>query len=368
MEIFQALAKHDHEQVVHCYDPESDLKAIIAIHNTTLGPALGGCRMWPYQTEEEALTDVLRLSRGMTYKSAVAGLNLGGGKAVIIGDPSKLKTEKLFRAFGRFVHSLGGRYITAEDVNTTVDDMEWVRMETEFVTGIRRVHGGSGDPSPITAYGVFHGMKAAMEWVGGSNSLNGVTVAMQGVGQVGFYLLEHLIPAGAKVIAADIKEANIARVRKDYPQVEFVSPDAIYDVPCEIFAPCAMGGVVNSDTIPRLKCKIIAGSANNVLLHDHEHSAQLEAKNITYVPDFVISSGGLINVSNELAGYDRKHVLQITEGVGKTVREILEIAKEHNCTTSEASFKLAKNRIEHIGNLKPRFLGVSRRKTGRGII
>lgn len=368
MEVFKALAKYDHEQVVHCFDPHSGLKAIIAIHNTTLGPALGGCRMWPYESEEHALTDVLRLSRGMTYKAAVAGLNLGGGKAVIIGDPKRDKNENLFRSFGRFVHSLGGRYITAEDVNTGVDEMEWVRMETEFVTGIRRVHGGSGDPSPITAYGVFHGMKAAMEWATGSDSLDGATVAMQGVGQVGYYLLQHLIPAGVKVIAADINERNIARVQKDYPQIEFVNPDKIYDVPCDVFAPCALGGMVNSDTIPRLKCKVIAGSANNVLLHDHADSAQLESRKIVYVPDFVISSGGLINVANELVGYDRKHVLQITEGVGKTVKKILSISKEENCTSTEASFKLAKNRIDQIDELKPKFLGVSRRKTGRGII
>lgn len=368
MEIFEKLGKHDHEQIVHCYDKNSGLKAIIAIHDTTLGPALGGCRMWPYESEEQALTDVLRLSRGMTYKSSVAGLNLGGGKAVIIGDPRKMKTENLFRAFGRFVQSLGGRYITAEDVGTSVQEMDWVRMETDYVTGIRRIHGGSGDPSPVTAFGVYHGIRAAMKWVVGDPSLEGVTVAVQGVGHVGFYLLQHLLPAGAKVIATDINQENIDRVKKEYPDVEMVDAGAIYDVPCDVFAPCALGGVVNDETIPRLKCKVVAGSANNVLLSEREHAQMLESKKIVYIPDFVISSGGLINVANELEGYDRNHVLTITEGIGQTVESILSVAKEERYTTTEAAFVLAKRRITQVGELGPKYLGIPLLKRGRGIV
>ncbi len=365
MRVFEELTKEDHEQVVFCSDKETGLKAIIAIHNTTLGPALGGCRIWPYESEEAALRDVLRLSRGMTYKSAAAGLNLGGGKSVIIGDAKNIKSEKLFRVFGRFVQTLGGRYITAEDVGTSVQDMEWVRMETNFVTGISRTFGGSGDPSPLTAFGVYQGIRAALTWHLGSDSLEGKTVAVQGVGQVGFALLQHLIPAGAKVIAADVDERNIKRVVAEYPAVQFVAPNYVYDVPCDIFAPCALGGVVNDDTIPRLRCQIIAGSANNVLADEGKHSADLADRGILYAPDFVINAGGLINVANELVGYERKQALRQVTGIYDIVMRIFQIAKEENITTQKAAKTLAERRIYNLGRIKHTYVGIPMLKRSR---
>lgn len=367
MNLFDELAKRDHEQVVFCNDKESGLKAIIAIHNTTLGPALGGCRMWPYASDEEALRDALRLSRGMTYKSAAAGLNLGGGKAVIIGDPKTMKCEKLFRVFGRFVQTLGGRYITAEDVGTTVQDMAWVWMETEYVTGINRSFGGSGDPSPITAYGVFQGIKAALQFKTGSDSLNNMTVALQGVGQVGYHLLHHLVPAGAKIIASDINSENIKRVNQEFAGIEFVSPDQIYDVPCSIFIPCALGGIINDETIPRLKCQLIAGSANNVLGDEDKHGAELERRNILYIPDFVISAGGLINVANELIRYERKQAMRQASGIYDIVTQVLKIAQEEKITTLQASKTLAERRIYSVGRIKHTYVGSPLAKRGRGL-
>lgn len=367
MNIFDELARRDHEQVVFCSDKESGLKAIIAIHNTTLGPALGGCRMWAYANEEEALRDALRLSRGMTYKSAAAGLNLGGGKAVIIGDPRTMKNEKLFRVFGRFVQSLGGRYITAEDVGTTVHDMAWVWMETDYVTGINRAFGGSGDPSPITAYGVFQGIKAALQFKTGSDSLENMPVALQGVGQVGFHLIQHLVPAGAKIIASDVNPDNIKRVNQEFAGIEFVAPDKIYDVPCTIFIPCALGGVVNDNTLSRLQCQIIAGSANNVLADEDKHSADLEQKNILYIPDFVISAGGLINVANELIRYERRQAMRQASGIYDIVMQVLNIAKDEKITTLEASKTLAERRIYSVGRIKHNYVGTPLAKRGRGL-
>ncbi len=367
MKIFDDLAKRDHEQVVFCSDRESGLKAIIAIHNTTLGPALGGCRMWPYASEEDALRDVLRLSRGMTFKSAAAGLNLGGGKAVIIGDPKTMKNEKLFRVFGRFVQSLGGRYITAEDVGTTVQDMAWVWMETEYVTGINRAFGGSGDPSPITAYGVFQGLKAALQFKTGSDSMEGMRIALQGVGQVGFHLLHHLVPAGAKIVATDINPDNIKRVHSEFAGIEFVAPEQIYDVPCTVFVPCALGGVVNDQTIERFKCQLIAGSANNVLADEDKHSAELEKRGIAYVPDFVISAGGLINVANELIRYERKQAMRQASGIYDIVTQVLQIARDEQITTQKAAKTLAERRIYSVGQIKHTYVGTPLAKRGRGL-
>ena len=323
--------------------------------------------MWPYDSEADALKDALRLSRGMTYKSAAAGLNLGGGKAVIIGDPKTMKTEKLFRVFGRFVQSLGGRYITAEDVGTTVNDMAWVWMETDYVTGINRSFGGSGDPSLITAYGVFQGIRAALKFQTGSDSLQNMTVALQGVGQVGYHLLEHLIPAGAKIIAADINLENIKRVNQDFAGVEFVAPDKIYDTSCTIFIPCALGGILNDETIPRLSCQLIAGSANNVLADEDRHSAQLEDRNILYIPDFVISAGGLINVANELIRYERKQAMRQASGIYDIVTQVLKIAQEEKITTLRASKTLAERRIYSVGRIKHTYVGNPLAKRGRGL-
>jgi leucine dehydrogenase len=358
MSVFDLMQSKEHEQVVYCYDRPSGLKAIIAIHNTMLGPALGGCRMWNYDSEAEALQDALRLSRGMTYKSAAAGLNLGGGKAVIIGDAKTMKTEIIFRAFGRFVQSLAGRYITAEDVGTTVQDMELVRMETDFVTGISRALGGSGDPSPVTALGVFHGLRAALRHVFGSDQLQGRTVSLQGVGHVGFYLIEHLLAAGARVVASDIDRDRIALVAKQYETVQFVPSEEIYDVASDVFAPCALGGTVNSDTIGRLRCKIVAGSANNVLANEDIHGPMLEARKILYVPDYVISAGGLYNVANELEGHKKKRAITKASGIFDIVNQLLMIANNENISTLAAANALAERRISSIANLKRTSIGV----------
>lgn len=365
MNVFDEMKSKEHEQIVHCYDRESNLKVIIAIHNTILGPALGGCRMWPYENEAQALNDALRLSRGMTYKSAVAGLNLGGGKAVIIGDAKTMKSETLFRAFGRFVQSLAGRYITAEDVGTTVSDMEWVRMETDYVTGFSRALGGSGDPSPVTAFGVYHGMRAAMKKVYGTDNMQGRTVAMQGVGQVGFYLIGHLIAAGAKVVASDIDEERIKRAAAQYDALTFVPPNEIYDVNCDVFAPCALGGTINSKTIPRFQCKIVAGCANNVLGNEDTDATALDAHKILYVPDFVINSGGLINVSNELDGYNRKHAISKAAGIFDIVAQLLGIAENENISTLKAANAMAERRIAAIANLKRTNIMRLQRQRGR---
>ncbi len=365
MNVFEEMKAKDHEQIVYCYDRASNLKAIIAIHNTILGPALGGCRMWPYESEEEALKDALRLSRGMTYKSAAAGLNLGGGKAVIIGDSKSMKSETLFRAFGRFVQSLAGRYFTAEDVGTTVADMEWVSMETDYVTGISRALGGSGDPSPVTAFGVYHGMRAAMKKVFGSESFKGRTVALQGVGQVGFYLIEHLLASGANVVAAEMDEDKIKRAMSHYESIKFVPTSEIYDVDCDVFAPCALGGTVNGKTIPRLRCKIVAGCANNVLGVEDIDSSLLAERKILYVPDFVINAGGLINVSNELEGYNRKHALGKAAGIFDIVGQILAIADNEHVSTLKAANALAERRIAAIANLKRTNIVRPQRARGR---
>jgi leucine dehydrogenase len=365
MGIFDEIKTKEHEQVVYCFDKASGLKAIIAIHNTVLGPALGGCRMWNYESEEDALRDALRLSRGMTYKSAVAGLNLGGGKAVIIGDAKSMKSETLFRAFGRFVHGMGGRYITAEDVGTTVREMEWVRMETDYVTGISHALGGSGDPSPVTALGVYHGMRAALNKTFGSDSLKGRTVVLQGVGQVGLHLIAHLEAAGAIIFAADIDEDRLKQVRHQFASVKLVRPDEIYDVPCDIFAPCALGGTINAKNITRLQCKIVAGCANNVLAQEESDCQALDLKKIVYVPDFVINAGGLINVSNELDGYNRDHALAQAATIYDIVDQVLTIAQGENISTLQAANTLAERRIESIANLKRTSMGQAPRGRGR---
>ncbi|HUF27378.1 MAG TPA: Glu/Leu/Phe/Val dehydrogenase, partial [Gemmatimonadaceae bacterium] len=298
MEIFESIQTHHHEQVVFCYDPPSGYKGIIAIHDTTLGPALGGTRFWNYGSDEEALVDALRLSRGMTYKSAAAGLNLGGGKAVILGDPKTKRRELLFRAHGRFVDSLKGRYITAEDVGTSVEDMDYVHMETEHVAGLP---GRSGDPSPVTAYGAYRGMKATAKAKYGSDDLGGLTVAVQGVGHVGYYLCQYLAEEGAKLIVTDIDEERVRRVVKELG-AKAVGKDEIYAVEAQIFAPCALGAVVNDGTLKKFRFEIIAGAANNQLAEER-HGVALAERNILYAPDYVINAGGVINVYGELNGW-----------------------------------------------------------------
>ena len=350
--VFSQTAKMGHEQVVFCQDEATGLKAIIAIHNTVLGPALGGTRMWDYASDEEALTDVLRLSRGMTYKAAISGLNLGGGKAVILGDPAKLKNEAFMRRFGRFVDSLGGRYITAEDVNMKTRDMEYVHMETDYVTGIPESMGGSGDPSPVTAYGVYMGMKATANHVYGSDDLSGKSVVVQGVGQVGMYLVDHLTKDGAKVYISDIVEEKLARVSKN-SGAEVVGMDEVYDLDVDIYAPCALGATLNDDTISRLKASIIAGGANNQLQEERKHGYMLIDRGITYAPDFLINAGGLINVGAEYYGpFNREKAHLDAEKIYDTTLDILNMATEESISTQEAAIKIAEKRIASIGNIK----------------
>ncbi len=358
MSIFEDIGSHKHEQVVFCSDKNSGLRAIIAIHDTTLGPALGGTRMWTYKTDEDALRDALRLSRGMTYKAAVAGLNLGGGKAVILGNPKTDKTEILFRTYGRFVEGLAGRYITAEDVGTSVQDMEWVRMETRFVTGLDRALGGSGDPSPVTALGVYYGMKASVKKLTGSDSLSGKSVIVQGAGNVGSFLCGHLAAEGVRISITDIYEERVKAVVKN-TGATYVPPDDIYGVAADIFAPCALGAIVNDQTIPKLRVKIIAGGANNQLADEVRHGKMLIDRGILYAPDYAINAGGLINVANELGGYSRERALKQAEGIYSTILEILTIAETEGIPSHEASARLAENRISKIAHLRKFYSGKS---------
>lgn len=359
MDVFNMISRHDHEEVVFCHDPDIGLKAIIAIHDTTLGPSLGGCRFYNYDTEEEALTDVLRLARGMTYKASIAGLNLGGGKAVIIGNPETDKNEFIFRSFGRYVEGLGGRYITAEDMNTTVRDMEWVRDETRYVTGISKALGGSGDPSPVTAFGVFVGMKAALETTRGSDDFSGIKVAMQGIGHVGYNLCRYLNAAGAQLYVADINEEARERAKNEFGATT-VEGDDIYDLEVDIFAPCAMGATLNDDTISRLKVPIVAGAANNQLAKS-KHGGDLLKRDILYAPDYAINAGGLINVANELEGYNRERAFKQAEGIHDTLMAIFKMSKDQGIPTNEASDRLAEDRIKRMATLKTSFTSISPR-------
>jgi leucine dehydrogenase len=350
--IFGTLQELGHEQVVFCNDPDTGLKAIIAIHNTILGPALGGTRMWHYATEEEALNDVLRLSRGMTFKAAISGINLGGGKAVIIGDARTQKSEAFLRRFGKFVNSLNGKYITAEDVNMKTSDMEYIGMETKFVTGLPESMGGGGDPSPVTAYGVYLGMKASARHVFGSDSLEGKKVAVQGVGQVGAHLVEYLVKENANVVITDLYEEKVKELVKRH-RVKGVSQEEIYDVDMDIFAPCALGATVNDESISRLKCAIIAGAANNQLKDEVRHGYMLMDRSIVYAPDFLINAGGLINVYNEFTGkYNRTRVFEQADKIYSTCATILNYASAEKISTQEAAIKLAETRIGQIGRLR----------------
>ncbi|MEN3040831.1 MAG: Glu/Leu/Phe/Val dehydrogenase dimerization domain-containing protein [Bacteroidia bacterium] len=353
MSVFAALQELGHQQVVFGYDEAVGLRCIIAIHDTTLGPALGGVRFWPYASEEEALTDVLRLSRGMTYKAAVSGLNLGGGKAVIIGDPLQIKSEALLRRFGQFVESLGGRYITAEDMGVSVRDMEYIRMETSYVTGLPEELGGSGDPSPVTAYGVYLGMKAAWKKLTGTDSLKGVKVLVQGLGKVGMALVERLHAENAVIYATDLSAAQL-----EYAQAQFgvqpVPPDTWYMQPVDILSPCARGSVLNAETIPHLRCAVIAGSANNQLADERADSYRLADRGILYAPDFLINAGGLINVYTELEGYSRKRALARTEYIYEATLRTFSVAEQRGISPHEAAMQLAEERIRSIYTLRTR--------------
>ena len=343
--VFGQLSFDEHEQIVFCNDKDTGLKAIIGIHSTVLGPALGGTRMWQYNSEWDALNDVLRLSRGMTYKSAITGLNLGGGKAVIIGDAKTQKTPELMRKFGEFVHYLGGRYITAEDVGMATEDMDTVREVTPYVTGISKNRGGAGNPSPITAYGVFMGMKAAAKYRYGSDILEDKSVFVQGIGNVGEALVEHLVNEGAHVTISDISEERLEEVKSKYG-VTIYRGHNIYSEAMDIYAPCALGATVNDETIYNIKADIIAGAANNQLADELKHGRILQDRGIVYAPDFLINAGGIINVYAELENYDTAEIMRKTENIYNTTLEILENANINNLTTHNAAFNIAKNRIE----------------------
>ncbi|MCX8143138.1 MAG: NAD-binding protein [Bacteroidia bacterium] len=347
------MSLFNHEQLVFCNDNNVGLKAIIGIHNTVLGPALGGTRMWNYASEQDALVDVLRLSRGMTYKSAVAGINLGGGKAVIIGDPKKIKTEALLRSFGKFIDNLGGKYITAEDVSMNSRDMEIIHMETDYVTGLPESMGGSGDPSPVTAMGVWMGMKASAKKVFGNESLTGKKVIVQGLGNVGRHLIEYLDKEKAELLVFDIDEEKIKAVANQY-KVKVLSAQELYSVDADIYAPCALGATVNSQTLEQLKVKIICGSANNQLADEEIHGKMVEEKGILYAPDFVVNAGGIINVYYELEGYNRERALAHAERIYDTTTKIFEIAEKEKIPTYLAANKLAEDRINAIAKLNAR--------------
>jgi len=355
---FERLQRYGHEEVVFFSDPSCNLKAIVAIHNTVLGPSLGGTRMWPYETEEKALTDVLRLSRGMTYKAAVTGLPLGGGKAVIIGDPNKDKSEAFFRSYGKFIETLNGRYVTAEDVNITVEDMEHVYKETTFVTGIAKEHGGSGNPAPYTALGVFRGIEASLLKVFGDKSAKGKVFAIQGAGEVGHKLGKLLADDGAKIFVSDINQKNLDHFIKTVPSSEIVGVDEIYDVDCDVYTPAALGGTVNEFTIPRLKCKIIAGPANNQLARP-EHGDMLREKGILYAPDYLINAGGLINVGLEFEGWSHEKSIKKVNSIFDTTLEIFKISESENIPIYKAADHLAEKRIEEGRAFRDRFVNTS---------
>ena len=350
--MFDQMAPYDHEQIVHCYDKATGLKAIVAIHSTALGPAMGGTRMWNYTSDDEALTDAIRLARGMTYKSAISGLNVGGGKAVLIGDPKKLKNEAYLRQFGRYIDGLGGKYVTAGDVNMSVRDLEFMRMETPHVTGLPEAVGGSGSSSLITAYGVYMGMKAAAKNAFGTDCLDGKKVAVQGVGAVGAKLVEYLIKEQAIVFASDVSEDKLQRASREFG-AHIVSTEGIYDIPADIYAPCALGATLNDRTIPRLTCQVIAGGANNQLADEQKHGAMLQDQGITYAPDFLVNAGGIMAVAAEYFGeYSKDYLFQKSERIYDVCRSVLQQASQQQTDPHRVAMQMAENSIAAISQLR----------------
>jgi leucine dehydrogenase len=343
--VFGQLSFDNHEQIVFCNDKDTGLKAIIGIHNTVMGPALGGTRMWNYANEWEALNDVLRLSRGMTFKSAITGLNLGGGKAVIIGDAKADKTPEMITRFGQFVNSLSGKYITAEDVGTTTEDMDRIHEVTNFVTGISIEKGGSGNPSPVTAYGVYMGMKAAAKYKFGSDNLAGKKVLVQGTGHVGETLISYLTKEGAIVFVSDIHKNKMENMVAKYGAHIFTGPD-LYSADVDIYSPCALGATINDDTVYKIKAKVIAGAANNQLASENIHGSILRERGIVYAPDFLINAGGIINVYGELVKYPEGEAMRKTENIYNTTLEIFSFADINNLTTHQAAMQIAQNIID----------------------
>ena len=348
--LFESLETSGHEQVVFCNNPAAGLKAIIAIHNTTLGPALGGVRMRPYASTEEALDDALRLSRTMTYKNALAGLNVGGGKAVIIGDPKSDKSEVLFRAFGRYVEALGGRYITAEDAGTDVNDMEHIYLETRYVSGVHQSRGGSGDPAPFTAYGALQALMAAINRKFGHEEVGKLSIGVQGLGHIGMELVKLLRERGARLYVTDLDAALVQRAVSEYG-AQAVSPEAIFDTAVDVFAPCAVEGAINAQTLPRIKAKVICGTANNQLA-DLSIGDALHERGTLWVPDYAVNAGGVMNVSLELDGYNRERAMRLIRSIYHNVGKILDKSERENVSTQRAADAIAEARIEAIGRLK----------------
>jgi leucine dehydrogenase len=351
MDILHRMGAEGHEQVAMFSDPGSGLKAIIAIHDTTLGPACGGTRMWPYESEAEALTDALRLSQAMTYKAAAAGLHLGGGKGVIIGDPHTGKSEALMRAYGRFVDTLGGRYLTTTDVGTTGRDLEYVRQETAHVAGLPLTLGGSGDTSIMTGLGLYMGMKACAEEVWGNDGLRGKTVAVQGFGKVASHLCEHLMEQDTRILVADVFDGALDRARD--LGLEVTCPDSILNADCDIFAPCALGGVLNPQTIPQLRCRVVAGGANNQLLSEAD-GEELHRRGILYAPDYIVNSGGIINVEAELgdAGYSPERAREKTERIHEIMGNVIRTSQSEEIPTSVAADRLAEERLASVRGIR----------------
>ena len=354
MEIFKHMEEEGHEQVILCQHKKSGLKGIISIHNTVLGPGLGGCRMWNYDQEEEAIHDAMRLAKGMTFKSAAAGVDFGGAKAVIWADPQKDKSEHLFRAMGRFVEGLKGRFSTGTDVGTVFEDFVTMGRETDFVGALPEAYGGSGDTSVITAYGTWKGIKACAKEKYGTDSLKGLKVAVQGVGKAGSKLVGHLHDEGAEIVVADINEDFINAVKEKYPEVEVVDSEKIYEVDCHIFSPNALGNVITDETLERFNCDIIAGAANNVLEDEEKHSKAVEEKGILYAPDYVINSGGLIQVADETAEdeFSKDRAFKKADGIYDMLLQIFRLAKDNNITSLEAANMLAENRIEGVYEIR----------------
>ncbi|MDE0471577.1 MAG: leucine dehydrogenase [Ekhidna sp.] len=351
--VLDKMNNSEHEQVVFCQDKHTGLKAIIAIHSTVLGPSMGGTRMWNYNSDEEALEDALRLSRGMTFKSALAGLNIGGGKAVIIGDARSQKNEYLMRRFGKFINSLNGKYYTAEDMNITMRDIEYMSMETPFVVGKPQYMGGSGDPSPMTAYGVYVGMKAGAKKAYGSDCLEGKNILVQGVGQVGKYLVDYLIKENANVFIADIFHDKIKVVTEKHPMVSVVNPNTIFQMEMDIYSPCAMGATLNDETIPELKCAVVAGGANNQLAQEIKHGTMLKNHGIIYAPDFLTNSGGISNVYHEYLGnHNEAYVKASISRIYNTCLDVLNYAENNEISSHEAALEFAMQRLDKVGKVK----------------
>jgi leucine dehydrogenase len=349
----EALMLNNHESIIYHYDENTGLKAIVAVHNTVLGPALGGARMWNYANEEDALVDVLRLSRGMTYKSALAGLDLGGGKAVLIGDPTQLKNEAYLRKYGQFVESLQGIYITAPDVNTNIDDMVHIAKETEYIVGLPVTHKGSGDPSTLTAYGTYMSIKAAAKQAYGNDNLAGKKIGIQGVGKVGAQLVEYLSKESAQIYVTDVISDRVAAIAQAYKVQVIQNTEAFYELDMDIYVPCALGATINDQTIPRLKCKAIVGAANNQLADEHKHGRMLLEKGIVYAPDFLVNAGGVINVHTEYyGGYNEALAYQQVENIYATCLEVLKISAQTNQPSQEVAIQLAEKRIQAIKNAR----------------